>query len=129
MLLSAVLASSCGDVSRDAVAGRGDAPDPPGAHRATLEELLRDRDATRHAADGGGRAWIESAAGESVGDVEASGHGRWTLVYEAGPAGIAEGGAIRFIVSPFWNWSPPQIARRNRPGSRARKRHRAEREK
>ena len=115
-LLLAVLAGSCGDGPREAAAGRADTADPPGAHRATLEQLLRDREATRHPSDGGGRAWLESAEGEPAGEAEVSGHRRWTLIYETGPAGIAEGGAVRFIVSPFWNWSPPQIAQRSRPG-------------
>jgi len=35
--------------------------------------------------------------------------GRWTIVYEAGPLGIAKGGAIYLQGSPFWDWSAPQV--------------------
>ena len=46
-LLLAVLASACVDDAHEAAAGSSDAPDPPGARRARLEELLRDREAQR----------------------------------------------------------------------------------
>jgi hypothetical protein len=72
--------------------------------------MLRDRDAMRHPSDGGGRGWIEDAPG-ATGTVAVSSPGSWTIVYEAGPAGIEVGGSIRFIVSPFWGWSPPQTTR------------------
>jgi hypothetical protein len=82
--------------------------DPPGAQRAILEEMLRDREAQRHSSDGGGRAWLEPVGGGDP--AVASTPGRWTIVFEAGPEGIAEGGAVRLIVSPFWHWSPAQIS-------------------
>lgn len=115
-LLLAVLACACGQPTQEANAGPGATTDPPGARRATLDELLRDRAAPRHPADGGGRAWLESPAGEKAVNAQASARGRWTLIYEAGPEGIAEGGAVRLIVSPFWNWSPPQIKQPDRSG-------------
>ena len=77
--------------------------------------LREDLAAKRHAADGGGQAWIEPdprARGVAV----AGGSGRWTLVYEAGPLGIAEGGTLFLQVSPFWGWSMPQVDSPEAPG-------------
>jgi hypothetical protein len=34
----------------------------------------------------------------------------------AGPSGLAAGGAAVLQVSPFWGWSPPQVARPDAPG-------------
>jgi hypothetical protein len=62
--------------------------------------------AEHDASDGAGRAWIDpSASSESI-TVGAA--GRWVIVFEAGPLGIDDGGAIIFLVSPFWGWSSPQ---------------------
>jgi len=100
------------------------AKDPPSASAATQPrsarpqlraELLADLAAVRHAADGGGRAWIEgfedrpatAIAGES---------GSWCVVYEAGARGIAVGGSIDLQVSPFWGWSTPQTEREDAAG-------------
>jgi hypothetical protein len=106
MFASVALGVACG-----ARPGSGEASDaagdPPGAQRAILDEMLRDREAPRHSSDGGGRAWLETTGGEPV---VASTPGRWTIVFEAGPEGIAEGGAVRLIVPPFWHWSPAQIS-------------------
>ena len=41
---------------------------------------------------------------------------RFELVYEAGPLGIATGGAIHLQVSPFWDWSTPQVVDPESPG-------------
>jgi len=89
--------------------------DPPGARRATLEQLLADLEAPRHPADGGGRAWLE-VDGDGTSRIVASSTGRWTIVYEAGPLGIAKGGAVRFIASPFWYWSAAQTTTPGKPG-------------
>ncbi|MCZ6598854.1 MAG: CehA/McbA family metallohydrolase [Planctomycetota bacterium] len=82
--------------------------DPPYARWDMVEGLRADRDMERHSSDGGGRAWIEEVDG-----VVPPGHsarpGRWTIVYEAGPEGVAVGGRVVLIVSPFWGWSPPQV--------------------
>jgi hypothetical protein len=58
-------------------------------------------------ADGGGRAWLvrDGQAPYAV----SSTPDRFTLVYEAGPQGVATGGAVYLQVSPFWNWSTPQV--------------------
>ncbi|HVR28225.1 MAG TPA: CehA/McbA family metallohydrolase [Thermoanaerobaculia bacterium] len=68
--------------------------------------LREDLGAARHESDGGGRAWLES---QEPAVVRAGGRGRWTVVYETGPLGIAHGGMILFQVSPFWGWSTPQV--------------------
>ena len=73
--------------------------------RPELMQSLRDAAvAPRHAGDGGGRAWL--ASGDAV---AAGAAGRWRMVYEAGPLGIAEGGRLFLQVSPFWGWSTPQV--------------------
>ena len=74
--------------------------------------LRDDLTAERHPADGGGRAWIE----EGPLEVRAGSRQRWTLVYEAGPLGIAEGGMLFFQAPPFWGWSTPQTVSRGSDG-------------
>ncbi len=77
--------------------------------RPELTEMLRESVAQpRHASDGGGRAWLEQAEGDPAYAVAGT-PGRFTLVYEVGPEGIAAGGSISFQVSPFWGWSTPQV--------------------
>jgi len=88
-----------------------DPDDPPGARPDLVAMLREDREATRHPADGGGRAWIEGEADARVGTP-----GRWTVVYEAGPEGVAEGGTVFLMTSPFWGWSTPQTVAPDRPG-------------
>jgi len=41
--------------------------------------------------------------------VQAGEAGRWTIVFETGPGGIASGGLVFFQTSPFWGWSPPRL--------------------
>lgn len=89
--------------------------DPPTARRATLEELRADHVAVRHAADGQGRAWIELEEGED-GSVGASERGSWTIVYEAGEAGVAVGGSVRLLTPPFWEWTTAQDVAPGAPG-------------
>jgi hypothetical protein len=101
LVLGAVLVlTGCGG-GQGAPAGATD--DPPAAQRPIVDMLREGRDAPRHPADGGGRAWIE-------GDRTAvAGHpGRWTIIYEAGDLGVAVGGTVRLTVPPFWGWSEPQ---------------------
>ena len=63
--------------------------------------------AVRHESDGQGRAWLVLADGED-GAVRCGTPGRWTIVYEAGPLGVVDGGAVYLQVSLFWKWSTPQ---------------------
>ena len=83
--------------------------DPPTARRRTLEDLRADHAAIRHPSDGGGKAWLELDEGDD-GSVRASGHRSWTILYEAGEAGVAVGGSVRFLTPPFWEWSQAQSA-------------------
>ena len=41
---------------------------------------------------------------------------RFTLIYEAGPYGVASGGSVFLQVSPFWGWSTPQVELSDAPG-------------
>jgi len=91
-------------------------PPPPGAPNANHElaaELVADRARARHAADGGGRAWLEQAP---PGGARAGEAGRFVLVYEAGPLGIAVGGTLLLQVPPYWDWSTPQVEAEDAPG-------------
>jgi len=85
-----------------------DVRDPPTARWPMVENLRADAKAERHPADGGGRAWIDVPEGESA-DAVARRSGRWTIVYEAGPEGVAAGGSIHLLVSPYWGWSEPWV--------------------
>lgn len=85
------------------------------ARRDVHEAFQQARAARHHASDGGGKAWIELAPGAS-GAVLAGASGRWTFVYEAGPLGVAEGGEVYLQVSPFFEWSTPQVDSPGAPG-------------
>ena len=77
-----------------------------------VEELRADLLRPRSAADGGGTATVEALRGPAV----AGSPGSWRIVYTAGPAGVAVGGAVHLQVSPFWGWSTPQTERPEAPG-------------
>jgi len=81
------------------------------ARRELAEALRNDAANPRHPSDGGGRAWLESSE-----PARAAGHGRWTILFEAGPHGVAVGGRILLQVSPFWHWSTPQTREPHAPG-------------
>ncbi|MEM7351736.1 MAG: hypothetical protein AAF657_13145, partial [Acidobacteriota bacterium] len=72
--------------------------------QALRQDLARER----HPSDGGGRAWLESS-GDSAPVARVSTAGSWTIVFEAGPLGVAVGGTIYLQISPFWGWSTPQV--------------------
>jgi hypothetical protein len=77
--------------------------------RPEIVEMLRESDAeVPDPSDGGGRAWLERDEDQEPYAVSAT-PDHFTLVYEAGPLGIATGGSIQLQVSPFWNWSTPQV--------------------
>jgi hypothetical protein len=99
--------AACGDGAPPAAVDG----DPPHALRSKVDELRAYRDAPRHSADGGGRAWLVEDE-----PVVAGTFGRWTIVYEAGPEGVAVGGAVRLTVSPFWGWTPAQARSAERAG-------------
>ena len=99
----------------------GEGKDDPRRPRTEIVASLRsDLAAERHPSDGGGRAWLvhgnasdrsdRSDSGPDTGDARATVRtpGRWTILYEAGELGIAEGGMVFLQISPFWGWSTPQ---------------------
>jgi hypothetical protein len=88
---------------------------PPTAHWDVVDSIRESLAAHYHASDGGGRAWLARAPGQPPHATVAT-PDRFTIVYEAGPEGIGTGGAIHFQVSPFWEWSEPQIANPEAPG-------------
>ena len=90
-------------------------PGPPGAHWEVVEDLRAAQNLEHDPADGGGRAWLEQAEGDPTVAVVGT-PGRFTIVYEVGPLGIAQGGGIHFLVSPFWGWSTPQVELEDAPG-------------
>jgi hypothetical protein len=75
--------------------------------------LLDDREAYRHPSDGGGSARLEPAPSSPL---PAGSRHRFEIVYEAGPHGIAPGGALVFQPSPFWGWDAPQSSFPDSPG-------------
>jgi hypothetical protein len=89
-------------------------PGSPNARHDVVESLQADRAAPRHPSDGGGRAWLDWDGDPPA--LEAGGVGRFPIVYEAGPLGIAEGGGLYLQVPPFWGWSHPQTHEPLAPG-------------
>ena len=123
-LALALLVAGCGGGEPAAPSAT---PAAPGGHRiepgarhalpstavtATHDELVADVRAERHASDGGGRAWLE----EGPTEVPVRRRARWTFLFEVGPEGIAAGGGVYFLVSPFWGWSLPHAGDPRRPG-------------
>ncbi len=97
-----------GDDARIAENPPGEGGHPIGAVPELVESLRESLAATPHASDGGGRAWLEQLPGDP--DFAVAGMpGRFRLIYEIGEEGIAVGGLIYFQVSPFWEWSTPQV--------------------
>jgi len=96
--------------------GRTDVEEPPTAVWPTVRQLEEDLAAERHPSDGGGRAWLEPGEDGTVPAARIMQPGRWTVVYEAGPLGVAQGGAIYFQPEPFWEWSAPQDLGQDGPG-------------
>ena len=129
LVLAAALLAACGEppaedpaVARLAAAER-EIDKRLGVSRDAKLEIYKsmraDMTAPRHPADGGGRAWIASVQdgdGHRLGALHAGDRVRIRLIYEAGPLGIAVGGALRLRVSPFWLWDPPQPFDRDAPG-------------
>jgi len=84
----------------------------------TFEMLLEDLTLPRHPSDGGGRGWIVKPEPDSQGRVrvEAGSSAHFEVVFEAGPEGIAEGGALFLQPQPFWDWDEPQTEWPDAPG-------------
>jgi hypothetical protein len=88
---------------------------PPGAMPELVEHLRLSLASTPDASDGGGRAWLEQMPGDPQFAIAGT-PGRFRLIYEVGPEGISVGGMIYFQVSPFWEWSTPQVEDPNGAG-------------
>lgn len=123
---AALLAYTCGregapgaqgvlDTAQGPTQGRNEGEDPPTARRDMLNDLREAHAMTRDASDGGGRAWLELEEGEEA-VVQARRSGTWTIVYEAGPLGIVEGGLMRLTIPRFWEWSAAQTYDERLPG-------------
>ncbi|NRA03306.1 MAG: CehA/McbA family metallohydrolase [Myxococcales bacterium] len=84
----------------------------PDGRIETYETLRADLELVRDPSDGGGRAWLEAPDAP----VRAGDTARIEIVYEAGPLGVAEGGAVFLQVSPFWGWDTPQVRFVEGPG-------------
>jgi hypothetical protein len=85
------------------------------ARRDVYDEFKRGIASRKDPSDGGGRAWLELPDNDN-GSVVAGTRGHWTIEYEAGPLGVAAGGAVYLQVSPFWEWSTPQVTDEGAPG-------------
>ncbi|RLB40385.1 MAG: hypothetical protein DRH30_08540, partial [Deltaproteobacteria bacterium] len=102
LFMAVGILSGCGD--GPPVASYSPDSVSPSAKLDTAAMLLEDLAAPRHPSDGGGRAWL---AGE-VAPIAVGRAGRYEIVFEAGPDGIAVGGAVYLLPSPFWGWSGTQ---------------------
>ncbi len=87
----------------------------PDAKLDTHEMLRADLERERHAADGGGRAWLEGVPKDGLA-YRVGSRQRFEVVYQAGPLGVAEGGAVFLQISPFWGWDPSQTLYRDASG-------------
>ncbi|MDH3519207.1 MAG: DUF3604 domain-containing protein [Myxococcales bacterium] len=109
--------ASVGDaaVQRSATAAAPAREGPPHAVWEVVDALRASRDLSYHPSDGGGSARLvrgpEQKPYAVVGTPD-----RFDVVYEVGPHGIATGGMIYFQVSPFWNWTTPQVVSPDAPG-------------
>jgi hypothetical protein len=89
---------------------------PPTARWDRVKRLEDALAQPRHPTDGGGRAWIEWAAGDPHYAHSAT-ERTFRVVYEVGELGIARGGHVVFRPSPLiGGWSRPQVGHPNRRG-------------
>jgi hypothetical protein len=115
-LLTCALLPACGDREPAppaegepaAAAPAAPRPGPATARWDTVDAIRASLEAVHAPADGGGRAWLVREEGQAPYAVSAT-PDRFTLVYEAGPLGVATGGRVFLQVSPFWDWSTPQV--------------------
>ena len=86
---------------------------PAGAQWELVEAMREAGARLPHPSDGGGRAWLVPDPDATVAvDLP----GRFEIIYEVGPLGIATGGSVFLQVSPFWGWSTPQVEVPDAPG-------------
>jgi hypothetical protein len=118
LILAALAFWGCGggetEGARPSGAAEGATTGPPGAQWDLVEALRESVALEPQAADRGGRAWLDE--GDDPQRATAGMPGRFAIVYEVGPLGIAKEGVIFFQVSPFWGWSTPQVEVPEAPG-------------
>ncbi len=85
---------------------------PASAKPDIRDQLVAARALVRHPSDGGGTARVLVGPSE----VRAGGFAHWVFEFEAGTQGIDPAGALYFQPPLFWEWSPPQTSRSDRPG-------------
>ncbi len=90
-------------------------PGPPTARWDVVETMRAGVAAVPHSADGGGRARLVRDPDQAPFAMRAS-RDRFRIVYEVGPLGIATRGSVQLQVSPFWDWSTPQVTDPDAPG-------------
>ncbi|MEN8161122.1 MAG: CehA/McbA family metallohydrolase [Myxococcota bacterium] len=88
----------------------------PNARFDIAEDLAEARGKPRHPADGLGRAWLEAAADGSGLSAQVGRPGRFTVIYEAGAAGVAKGGGVYLQIPYNWGWTLPQLVDPEGPG-------------
>jgi hypothetical protein len=81
---------------------------PPTALWETVDALRESASAHYDVSDGGGRAWLVRGPDQKPYAVSNT-PDRFEIFYEVGPHGIAPGGTVYFQVSPFWEWTTPQV--------------------
>jgi hypothetical protein len=93
-------------------------PGPPTCHPrpGSTWSGCSKRHGRRSAARGRWRARGGSSPRRRVRRGEGRQLGRFRLIFEVGPLGIAQHGAIFLQVSPFWGWSTPQVEDTDAPG-------------
>lgn len=103
--------SACGEGGSAPPAAGGDSVEPRGSFNARpelIEQFRADLAAPRHPGDGAGRARLVLAPGDD-GSARVGEPRSWKIEFIAGPEGVAVGGAVFLLVSPFWGWSSPQV--------------------
>ncbi|MFP6660352.1 MAG: CehA/McbA family metallohydrolase [Myxococcota bacterium] len=89
----------------------------PDAQVESFELIRNDQLEPRHPSDGGGLArLLTPEAPSGTPRLLAGTAHHFAIEYEAGPLGIAEGGALYLQPSPFWGWDPPQSRFPDGPG-------------
>jgi hypothetical protein len=81
---------------------------PPTALWETVDALRDSASAHYDVSDGGGRAWLVRQPEQKPYAVAGT-PDRFEIVYEVGPHGVATGGTVFLQVSPFWDWTTPQV--------------------
>ena len=106
------LAVGCGEPAPEPRVGtqpsRSASQRPVDTGREFVAGLRRARRIPQHPSDGGGRVTL-SSDGDEPSWATSGVPRRFRLVYEAGPHGIARGGALYLQMSPYWGWQEPQM--------------------